>query len=519
MAVSAVGVGAVPTAWHGIRAAAGGWVPTGDDAYFTLRSLDVATRHHPLLGAWSSGSADVDRQVNNLGPLQLDLLAPFTKVAWAGGTAIGVVLVHLAAIGAIAWLSQRLGGARQVVASMLAVALLTWVMGSEMLITPRQHQFLLLSYLAVLVATWASATGDRWAPVVWVAGASLAAQTHLSYPILVAALSVPMVAGQVIAWRQATTDRRNFVRSWSVATTVGMLLWTQTILDQLFGWGNFTAVFAAGGEADPPGFEAGARVVADVLASSSGYLRPGFATFQPATSVASNVEVALLGVGWVALAVGAVVAFRRGRLTMGAGMTTACVALAAAVADAAQLPTTQFGLAAANYRWLWPTGAFLVLVAASAAVRVWPRVTPVALGAGAVLAIVNLPTAYEIDRPDAYRSGQQAVAVITAQLLDELPRRAIEGPVVVGQEQMYFGHPFGYPLGIALTELGLEYRFEGSRQGRRFGPERVADGSEPTRLVLRHGDAAAEVFDHPDTVAYAPGSDPVAVVLERTARP
>ena len=68
----------------------GDWVPTGDDAYFTVRSRDVLTDHHPLLGAWSSGSLDLANPINNLGPMQLDLLAPFTKVAPMGGTAIAV---------------------------------------------------------------------------------------------------------------------------------------------------------------------------------------------------------------------------------------------------------------------------------------------------------------------------------------------------------------------------------------------------------------------------------------------
>ena len=99
----------------------------------------------------------------------------------------------------------------------------------------------------------------------------------------------------------------------------------------------------------------------------------------------------------------------------------------------------------------------------------------------------------------------------------ELPRRDVTGPVVVDQDEMYFGHPFGYPLGIVVVELGLDHRFEGAGQARRFGASRVADGTEPTRLVLRYGDAAVARFDAPDTVAYAPGAIPVSVTLERTA--
>ena len=72
-------------------------MPVGDAAYFTVRSRDVLTAHHPLLGAWSSGSSVVGVPVNNLGPLQLDLLAPFTKVAPYLGTGIGAALANAAA--------------------------------------------------------------------------------------------------------------------------------------------------------------------------------------------------------------------------------------------------------------------------------------------------------------------------------------------------------------------------------------------------------------------------------------
>ena len=79
-----VAVVCLPIVWAAVRAAAGGWAPIGDDAYFTVRSRDVVTTHHPLLGAWSSGSLDLRTPINNLGPTQLDLLAPFTRFTpWA----------------------------------------------------------------------------------------------------------------------------------------------------------------------------------------------------------------------------------------------------------------------------------------------------------------------------------------------------------------------------------------------------------------------------------------------------
>lgn len=519
LAAAAVLLVAVPVAWHGVRAAAGSWVPIGDDAYFTLRSRDVGTSHHPLLGAWSSGSADVAREVNNLGPMQLDLLAPFTRLAWAGGTAIGVVAVHLAAIAAITWLSHRLGGWRQVVATMLGVGTLAWVIGSEMLVTPRQHQYLLLTYLCLLVATWAAAAGDRWAPLVWVAAASLVAQTHLSYPILVAALAVPAVAGQAVAWRADGDARPGRRRAWTIAAALGFVLWLQTLVDQLFGWGNLGDALASSGEASAPGLATGARIVAGVLVDPRGYLRPGFATFDPASAIGTNLQVVLLLLGWVALVATTAAAHHRGHRTAAAGLATLAVAIAAGVVDAARLPTTQFDLVAANYRWLWPTAALGVLGIASVAVRLRAPMAPAVLGLAALVGVANLPRAYEIDRPHAYRDGQAAVATLADQLLANLPARDPAGPIVIDQDEMYFGHPFGYPLGIVLAELGLEYRFEGAGQARRFGSSRVADGSEPTRLVLHHGDDAVARFDDPATVAYAPGAVPVSVTLEQGTTP
>ena len=505
--------------WHGCHAAASDWMPTGDDAYFTLRSLDVLGEHHPLLGAWSAGSVDLDRHVNNLGPMQLDLLAPFTKIAWAGGTALGVVAVHALAVLGIAWLSFRLGGARQVVAGMTGVALLTWVMGSQLLITPQQHQYLLPTYLAALVATWAAAIGDRWGPLVFVVAGSLALQTHLTYPILIAPLALVVVVGGVIAWRTRREERPAYATAWGVTIGVGVLLWAQTLIDQFFGQGNVGDVLTAPQQAESPGLVTGARLSADVLVSPRGYARPGLAEFDPAVSTGSRLETVALLVLWSALVGLAVLELRRGRQRRSAGFAVASVAIAAAVVNAALIPQSEFfGLRPESYRWLWPTAAFLVMGAASWAVRRRIGVV-VCLALVVLFSLLNVPRSYQVAEPAGYVASQQAVATVVEQLLDRLPELDLDGPVVVVQSEMYLGHRFAYPLGIVVRELGLDYRFEGAGQARRFGAERVADGSEPTRLVLRHGEAAAARSEAPDTVAYASGAVPVSVTLERVPTP
>ncbi|MEO6570691.1 MAG: hypothetical protein ABIO83_04025 [Ilumatobacteraceae bacterium] len=511
----------LPVLWAAVRAAAGRWVPSGDDAYFTLRSLDVATSHHPLLGAWSSGSADIVRQVNNLGPFELDLLAPLTRWAPDGGTAISVGLTHIAAILTIAWLVQRLLGAAAVVPAMVGVALLTWGMGSEMLITPRQHQYLLVSYLCVLVAAWAATAGDRWAPLAFLVFGSLAAQTHLSYPILLAAAAVPVVMGQIGAARRAD-DPTPFRRAWGIAAGVTVVLWSQSLIDQLFGWGNLRAALASPGDAASPGLATAVRLVAGVLVDPSGYVRDGFADYDPNTTIGSNVQAVLL-VGLITALTGtAVVAGRTHRRRTSAGLSVAAIAVVAAVIDASQLPTTQFGVTAANYRWLWPTAAFLTMGAAVGAHQVATTrsdagraqlVGSITLAVVAVLGIANLPSSYQVDQPDRYRDGLRQVADVTEQLRAEI----IPGPVVIDQSMMYFGHPFAYPIGVVLRSDGIAYRFEGPQQARRFGDDRVSDGTERYRLVLWHGDEARRKLVDPSTVAFADGDDPVAVTLVDTS--
>ncbi len=513
----ATGLASLPVVVAAGRASTGRWVPQGDDAYFTLRSLDVATEHHPLLGAWSSGSADIERDVNNLGPLQLDLLAPFTKVVPMAGTAIGVAVVQVAAIVTIAWLIRRVAGYRAVLPVMAAVALMTWVMGSEMLITPRQHQYLLLPYLCVLVAAWAAAAGDRWAIVPFVAAGSLVTQTHLSYPILVAAVAVPAVGGQIIAFVQSD-DPRAHGRPWAVAAALAAVLWSQTLIDQWFGWGNLRAVLASPGETEAAGFATGLRIVADVLIAPRGYLRPGFADYDPNGSIAGDARLSAFVVVWIVLGGAAVVAWRTSHRTAGAGLAVAAAAIAASVVDAAQLPVTQFGLTAANYRWLWPTGAFLViggLLAVQRYVRVRdPRHAAVAFAVPLVAIVgLNLPTSYQVDQPEVYRDRIVATTDLTEQL-EAADLGRIDGPVVIDQSRMYFGHPFAYPVAVVLRDRGFEYRLEGTQQRRRFGESRVADGTEPYRLVLLHGDDARVRDGGADVIAYIGGPDPVAVILE-----
>jgi hypothetical protein len=514
----------LPIAFAAVRAAAGDWVPAGDDAYFTVRSRDVLTSNHPLLGAWSSGSVDLETPINNLGAIQADLLAPFTRFTPMGGTAIGVAVVNIAAIVAIAWMVRRIGGDRAVLPAMCAVALLTWTMGSEMLITPRQHQFLILAYLCLLVATWAVATGDRWAIVIAVVTASLVAQTHLSYPVLVAVLAGVMIVGQIVTTREGAADggRRPFV----VGGVVLAVLWIQPLIDQFFGEGNLGHVLFGSGDAGRTGLTGGARIVAAALVSVHMFTRPGYREFDVEMRFAPWWQSLVF---WAAVAAGTMYAVRTIRLRgwiPAAGVVVALAAVIAGVLDAAMLPRTSFGYAVMNYRWLWATGTFvlmLVLIAVERRLagtqagtdRPLRPATAIALFTVCVVAaIANLPRSVQTDGAERYLSEQRNVISALDQLGPVLGEVADAGPVLIDDSAMYFGHPYTYPTLVAMQEHGIDFRFAEPVQERRFGSGRVSDGSERQVLRMVSGDAALALEGDPSVVAFMGGDRPVAFVIE-----
>jgi hypothetical protein len=513
----------VPIVWAAIRAAAGGWVPLGDDAYFTVRARDVLTSHHPLLGAWSSGSVDLTTPINNLGPMQLDLLAPFTRFTPMGGTAIGVAVINIVAIVAIGWLVRRVAGDRAVLPAMCAVGLLTWTMGSEMLITPRQHQAMIIPYLCLLVAAWAVAAGDRWAVVVAVASASLVAQTHLSYPVLVGLLTVTMVGCQVVATRQGWVVGGRAPLVWGAGLAV--VLWAQTLIDQFTGEGNLGHVLFGSGDAGRTGLNGGVRIVAATLVAPYTFLRPGYREFDKAARFGATWQVVVL-----VLAVAAAIAYvatgiRRRRLRDVTGVLVAVVAVLGGVLDASLLPRTRFGYIVMNYRWLWATGAFvLVLVFVAIGRRLEAHARDhrqrVVFGGLAVAilvvpAIANVPKSVQLQGASIYLGEQRNVELALTQVDGVLDGVAARGPVVIDDSAMYFGHGYTYPLLIMMQEHGVDFRFASAIQERRFGSGRVSDGTETQRLRMVSGDAALALRDDPHTVAFVEGDrPPVAFVLE-----
>lgn len=513
-AVAATAVAVAPVVVAGVRAAAGGWVPVGDQAYFTVRSRDVLTGHHPWVGAFSSASVDRSRPFNNLGPLQFDLLAPFTKVAPWGGTALGTVFVHVAAIITTAWLVARIGGRRAVPPALAAITLLTWTMGSERLISPVQHPYLVLPFVAFLTAAWATALGDRWAPVALVAAGSLCLQTHLSYPILL--LVVGAVAGA--GWlRTADPDRRLPL---GVVAAVTVAVWFQPLVDQVSGTGNLGDVLrgsfgGSAGDTGHPGPGTALRIVAGTLGDPARLVRGGFPAQEEAVPRGGVVAVLALVALWgAAVAVASGVRLPRiGRCgpAARAGATVWAAAVAAGVLTAWRLPETVFHFPVTNYRWLWALAAFGLLGALTAVAR---RSPPAAwLAPVVVLAVVNLPTGPHDAATDP--AAVRVVAALVAELEHGGLLDGVDGPLRFDDSHLYFGHPYNYPVMAVLQTRGIDLHFVEEYHVRRFGAGRRADGREPATIVLYHGDEARRLAGQPAAVVIDRDGRAVAATLER----
>ena len=155
-------VAIVPIVVATVRALARGWVAIGDDGLLLLRTQDVATANHPLLGTWTSASLSAGRSINNPGPLWFDALAPFVKVAGPSvGFAVGVMVANIAAVVLAAWAARRVGGELAMVLVTALSAGLAWSMGSELLYDAWQPHAMLLPFWALLILLWALAAGQR----------------------------------------------------------------------------------------------------------------------------------------------------------------------------------------------------------------------------------------------------------------------------------------------------------------------------------------------------------------------
>ena len=506
--------GLVPFVVAVARAAVKDWTPTGDAAYFTVRSADVLTAHHPLLGAWSSGSSVVGTPVNNLGPMQLDLLAPFTKVAPYLGTAVGSVLINAASV-VVVWLAaRRMFRPAVVVAVMLGTTLFVASLGLSWLIDARQQHAMVLPFFALMWLTAAMWMGVRVAVPIAVVVASLIIQTHFTYAYQAGLVFVAGFVGFGMAtWTSRSTWRPVLI--WSFV--LGALCWVQPLLDQFTGDGNLGTVVGAARDRRGAGLDAGVQVVAGAALVPPFWLPPSMRTFllpHDGITLAGAVTAILI---WLLLAIGvAVLGTRTSAPAARAAGIAAVVALGAGLFAAARIPVSSFGLVPQNYYWAWSLAAFVTLAVAAGACSLPAVAVALRIGSpahrrvllgGALLIIVGLAAwpRYPVasvadDEVEARRVGRP----LRAQLVDAIDAGVVDDDVEVDLSRAFFANDHPYVMLAELQRAGIDFHFvPDSRNLERFGDSRCAEAGRYERLLLISG---------PDP-ELAPGSVVVAEVV------
>jgi len=470
------------------RALGRGWLPIGDDAYFSVRAWDVFSRDIPLLGTASSGSGRVtDQGINHPGPLQFDLLAvPTRALGHTVGTTLGQALINAVAVALAAWLVHRMLGRVAATVAMAGFALLVWSMGSEVLYRPWGPYAVVLPFALFLVAVWGSVAGDRVALVVAVVAGSYCVQTNLAYALLVPGLAALAAGATVLRLVRAGTPaaRRAAARGGALALAVGALVWAQPLLEQLIGpQHNLTALARSpGGGGATPGVGPALGRLAQTVALPRAWLPPSFRSppyplaHPPPLTRAVPALVLLAAV----TALLAWRAWRRGSHAIAAAGITSLAALALGAITMVRVPL-YFGIPFHEILWLWPLGLFTWLVIAVGLVDEWRATTwsrasqpRLIAGAACALALVAglaaLPTRAGIHSPYAWAwPGVRAVDddVVAAvrdkgPILVDIPvsdQAALIGPALFPVLQRE-GIPFVVSDDAIARTLGERRRYE-----------------------------------------------------------
>ena len=512
-AAALAGVVSLPIVIATVRALVRGWLAIGDNGNFLIRSRDVLTSHHPLLGTWSSASTSIGRDVNHPGPLLFDLLAVPSKLGGSGGLAVGVMLLHVACVVLIGVFAVRAGGFRLAAASLAAASALSWTMGSELLYDPWNPHVLLLPFLLLLVLVVAMASGDLFALPASVAVASLIVETHLSYTLL-----APPLCAWGLAWLVRRRGLRGVARAAVAAAVVGVLCWSQPLADQLHGEGNLGAL--AGSlrtHQETVGTGLGARLVAEVLVTPPWWGRDSFGSAinvpkgqsplvdgRPNVGGLPSTVTALIGLIAVAglLAAAIRVSRRRRDRAATAAVGVAAVALAAAVAVTVRLPVGGVGVPPHQVRYLWPLSVFATtaVVVALAPPR-WA--TRAFAGTAVVLAVLTLPL-HAV--PAGPQDDSDAIPVVR-ELVRHLDPLEDEGTVLYDTRGLRFAEPWTSAVMAALQEQHIGFTVDDDVWVRQLGSKRRDHGDANARIFVREGDAARNVPPGARRIAFVDGLD------------
>jgi hypothetical protein len=471
--VAALVLALLPMLVAAVRAVERGWVPVGDNALMAIRADDVLEGDGPLIGTWSSASAAAGRDVNHPGPLMDDLLAVPVRVVGSGaGIAVGIAIVNALALVGVAVFALRRGGPLIGAAATAGAAMLSWSLGSELLLDPWNPYGVVLAFLCFLVLVWSVSAGDLVALPLAAFVGSLVLQTHLSYAVLVPALAVWAIVGLVLELRRR---RQNEPGAWPAlrrrtqvfgvtAAVVFLVCWAQPVWEQFTGdgKGNLSRLVDSSRDpADPIGFELGTRVVASVVSLPPFWFRPtfhdaGFAARAPGGWRPNSIVLAVGSLAILAVVLGWAIRDARTRADrMNLRMImTAVVALGVALLTAGRAPVSAFGTTAHQFRWLWPLSVFVVLVVFTTLVRRFRAQSIAVVGGCAVVTAVFV--AWNLPASDQGISAPPESIPVMRDLESQMRDVDFAGTVLVEGETR-FADPYSPGVMAALQRQGVEF--------------------------------------------------------------
>lgn len=241
------------------------WHPVLDLAMTELRVRDVGGRHTPLIGLPGRIGVFPD-QGSHPGPWSFYLLAPWYRLVGgaANGLRLGSVIINSAAVVLTVMLVRRIAGPVAAGAMAVVLALAIRGYGPDVLGQPWNPYFPVMLWILVLVATWGVLAGHaRLIPIV-VAGATIAAQTHLPYVVI--SVTAVAVAGYAVVQhaRHSPLTRRHWLNWAGIGLVTAVVMWLPPLLDQLrHRPGNLTMLYREffGSSAEAPiGFGSAAAI-------------------------------------------------------------------------------------------------------------------------------------------------------------------------------------------------------------------------------------------------------------------
>lgn len=259
-------VAAAPALAATVSLLGAGWFLNGDQAIEMLRTSDVGGPHTPLVGAWSRwGWA-------HPGPAIFWLMAPLHRLMGDDGALVTVGLLAAVCAGGVVVVAIRRGGTALGAITALGVVTFVSAFGLDRTLDPWNPFVALMPFLLFAFLVWSIASDDLiLAPLAVLVG-SLCIQSHVGYLPLVAGLAgaatLTVAVRHVV--RRGRSDRAGRVasagsgvepapeeatglRAWWTRHPVGgplvaaalvmVLVWLPTIVDELWGSRNLSALW------------------------------------------------------------------------------------------------------------------------------------------------------------------------------------------------------------------------------------------------------------------------------------